>query len=212
MKKTSRPIVFSICEWGRDKPREWAANGAPLVSEGAVQSGRAAGPAESVDRPKSTVRWPGRPGIHLLLKLHPDSADVPWPGSSGSPPQADVALSPEGGLTRSVRRGGTMVLEPSALGAVTAHGDFTAHLRLAGITSRRVRESYETATGRRRHHEVDAAETALHLRGAGGSPMDVVVRGRRLPVRPHRAEPLPSPGGRDPLRLRGPLLLPRRMP
>lgn len=95
---------------------------------------------------------------------------------AGATPQADVALSTDGRLTLSVRRGGTTVLEPSALGAVTAHGDFTAHLQLAGITSRRVQESYETTTGKRRHHEVDAAETTLHLRGAGGQPMDVVVR------------------------------------
>lgn len=95
---------------------------------------------------------------------------------AGAAPQADVALSTDGRLTLSVRRGGTTVLEPSALGAVTAHGDFTAHLRLAGITSRRVQESYETTTGKRRHHEADAAETTLHLRGSGGQPMDVVVR------------------------------------
>ncbi|WP_020668245.1 glycoside hydrolase family 97 protein [Amycolatopsis nigrescens] len=93
---------------------------------------------------------------------------------AGGTPEAQVSLD-DGRLTLSVRRGATTVLERSALGVETAHGDFTAGLSFAGMSQRHVQESYQTKTGRRLEHSLDAAETTLHLR-AGGQPMDVVFR------------------------------------
>ncbi|WP_158880933.1 glycoside hydrolase family 97 protein [Amycolatopsis anabasis] len=94
---------------------------------------------------------------------------------AGGAPVARVELD-GGRLTLSVRRGGTTVLEPSALGVETGHGDFTAGLRFAGISQRPVHDEYTTKVGKRLHHVLDAAETTLHLRGPGGRPMDVVFR------------------------------------
>ncbi|OLB64344.1 MAG: alpha-glucosidase [Actinobacteria bacterium 13_2_20CM_2_72_6] len=88
---------------------------------------------------------------------------------------ADLALTRTGGLTLSVRHGGTTVVQPSALGIVTADADFTTGLRLDGFEQRQVHEEYQTLSGKRHAHVADAAQTTLHL-SRGGKHMDLVVR------------------------------------
>jgi alpha-glucosidase len=100
-----------------------------------------------------------------------------------TPPARSLAAQPEafvdladGHLTLTVNRGATTVLEPSALGVETAHGDFTQGLRFAGISQRIVHETYSTKSGRRLEHVTDAAETTLRVTDRGGARMSVVLR------------------------------------
>jgi alpha-glucosidase len=90
-------------------------------------------------------------------------------------PEAAVDLA-NGHLTLTVRRGGTTVLEPSALGIETAQGDFTQGLRFAGFSQRTVRDTYSTKSGRRLEHTVDAAETTLTVADRAGQKLNVVLR------------------------------------
>jgi hypothetical protein len=81
---------------------------------------------------------------------------------AGGTPQAHVALN-RGKLTLSVTRGGTTVLEPSALGVETEEGDLTAGLKVTGFSQRPVHDEYTTVVGKRLQHTYDAAETTLDL-------------------------------------------------
>ncbi|MEV4319376.1 glycoside hydrolase family 97 catalytic domain-containing protein [Actinocrispum sp. NPDC049592] len=98
-----------------------------------------------------------------------------WRIAGPAQPEANVDLA-DGRLTLSVRRGSTTVLEPSALGIETAHGDFTQDLRFAGISQRTVHETYSTKSGRRLRHVADAAETTLRFANRSGAVMSLIVR------------------------------------
>ncbi|MFB9902584.1 glycoside hydrolase family 97 protein [Allokutzneria oryzae] len=92
----------------------------------------------------------------------------------GRGPTATITLG-DGGLSLSVSRGRTVVLQPSALGVRTATADLTRGLSLVGKERHRVKERYETVTGRQRRHESDAVETTLRFT-ASGQRLDLVVR------------------------------------
>jgi alpha-glucosidase len=94
---------------------------------------------------------------------------------TGPAPAADLSLSRAGALSLTVQRGGTAVLESSALGIVTADTDFSTGLKFEGISQRQVHEEYSTMVGKRREHTADAAETTLHV-SRKGKRLDVVVR------------------------------------
>ncbi len=95
--------------------------------------------------------------------------------AAGPAVAANVSLSRSGQLKLTVQRGGTTVVEPSALGILTADTDFSTGLRFEGIDQRRMHEAYTTVAGKRREHTVDAAETTLHL-SRRGRLLDVVLR------------------------------------
>ncbi|GAB3910002.1 hypothetical protein GCM10029964_112850 [Kibdelosporangium lantanae] len=119
---------------------------------------------------------PKTPGV----PAHPDGAGgVAGAGQPAVPtaaqPEAAVDLT-NGRLTLTVRRGGTTVLEASALGIETAQGDFTQGLRFAGFSQRTVHETYSTKSGRRLEHTVDAAETTLTVADHAGQKLNVVLR------------------------------------
>src|SRR5690349_22508800 len=62
-------------------------------------------------------------------------------GAQSVAPEALVRLD-QGRLSLTVRRGGTTVLEPSALGIRTADADLTSGLKFVGSASRLVQDSY----------------------------------------------------------------------
>jgi hypothetical protein len=96
------------------------------------------------------------------------------PGGGG--PTATVALDTTGKLTLAVRRGGTQVLLPSALGIRTSAADLGTGLTFTGRTDVHVTGGYATLTGRRRQHTTDANQTTLSFSKGSGSRLDLVVR------------------------------------
>ncbi|MCO1578324.1 glycoside hydrolase family 97 protein [Crossiella sp. SN42] len=102
----------------------------------------------------------------------PGAHAVPGAGAS---PSAEVDLGPDGRLKLTVRRGGTTLLEPSALGVQTAYAEFTSGLRFSGISQRAIQEKYTTSVGKRREHSAEAAETTLRFT-KDGHRIDLVVR------------------------------------
>ena len=88
---------------------------------------------------------------------------------------ATVRLDTAGRLTLEVRRGGTRVLQPSALGIRTTGADLTRGLAFDARTDTHVTETYATASGRRSRHTVDANQTTLRFTKSG-TRVDLVVR------------------------------------
>ncbi|WP_171074661.1 glycoside hydrolase family 97 protein [Nonomuraea basaltis] len=89
--------------------------------------------------------------------------------------EAAIALSPAGELTLELRRAGRVVVEPSRLGLRAAHEDLSAGLEFAGMSERRVEESYRTVTGKRREHRYAAREWTLSFT-KGEHRLDLQVR------------------------------------
>jgi hypothetical protein len=88
---------------------------------------------------------------------------------------ATVRLDSSGRLTLEVRRGSTVVLQPSALGVRTTAANLSTGLTFAGRADSHVTGEYTTAAGRRRQHSVDANQTTLRFT-KGSSRLDLVVR------------------------------------
>ncbi|MDP4509918.1 glycoside hydrolase family 97 protein [Nonomuraea turcica] len=89
--------------------------------------------------------------------------------------KAVLDLSAAGELTLELRHAGRTVLEPSRLGVRTAHADLSTELVAAGMSERRVEESYRTVTGKRREHRYAAGEWTLSFT-AGGHRLDLQIR------------------------------------
>jgi alpha-glucosidase len=96
-------------------------------------------------------------------------------GPGGAGPAATVSLDTTGRLTLAVRRGGTQVLQPSALGLRTTAADLSTGLAFTARTDAAVSERYTTLTGRRHQHTADANQTTLSF-AKGASRLDLVVR------------------------------------
>ncbi|MEV0612045.1 glycoside hydrolase family 97 catalytic domain-containing protein [Nonomuraea sp. NPDC050404] len=89
--------------------------------------------------------------------------------------KAVIDLSPSGELSLELRHAGRVVLEPSRLGVRTAHADLSAGLRSAGMSDRRIEETYRTVTGKRREHRYTAAEWTLSFT-RGDHRLDLQIR------------------------------------
>lgn len=72
--------------------------------------------------------------------------------------EAAVELAAGGALSWEVRHAGRTVIERSRLGLKAAHADLSTGLEFEGVSTRRVEESYETVTGKRRSHHYAAQE------------------------------------------------------
>jgi alpha-glucosidase len=117
-------------------------------------------------------------GAGLLVVPHADAATArQWqlgsPGGGG--PAVTVALDTTGKLSLSVRRGGTQVLLPSALGIRTKSADLSTGLTFTTRTDSHVTGTYTTLVGKRRQHSVDANQTTLSFT-KGALTLDVVFR------------------------------------
>ncbi|TWP46129.1 glycoside hydrolase family 97 protein [Lentzea tibetensis] len=112
----------------------------------------------------------------LVLGLAPPAEAAPqsWKLTNGDV-AATVTLHDNGTLSLIVAKGATTVLNPSALGIRTSAADLSTGLAFAGRTDRRVQETYATASGRRKQHQVDANETTLRFT-KGAEKLDVVFR------------------------------------
>lgn len=92
----------------------------------------------------------------------------------GNHVEASVDIS-RGRLSLSVKHGDTTLLQPSRLGVKTTHADLTTGLQLVRQSTRTVRDTYETTTGRRREHTYTARETTFRL-SKGDHRIDLQVR------------------------------------
>jgi alpha-glucosidase len=97
------------------------------------------------------------------------------PASPLSPVTATVRLDTGGKLSLQVSRGGTTVLQPSAVGIRVTGTDLSTGLRFTGRTDTHVTGAYTTTSGRRRQHTTDANQTTLSF-SKGRSRLDLVVR------------------------------------
>ncbi|GLZ29595.1 alpha-glucosidase [Lentzea sp. NBRC 105346] len=113
--------------------------------------------------------------VLLVFGLTPPAQAAQSWKLTNSDVSATVALADNGTLSITVAKGSTTVLNPSALGIRTTTADLSTGLKFAGRSDRRVQESYVTATGRRRQHQVDANETTLRFT-KGADQLDVVFR------------------------------------
>ena len=88
-----------------------------------------------------------------------------------------VSVNSEGQAYYVIARGGRAVLQPSRLGVVRDDGDFTAGLRLSGVSaSERVTDDYDVLTAKRRHNRYRANRRVIHCRSANGAPVDLVFQ------------------------------------
>lgn len=88
-----------------------------------------------------------------------------------------VTLDADGVPRWTVTRAGRAVLRPSRLGVVRDDVDLSRGLRLVGVSGvERVEDDYEILTAKRRRNRYRATRRVLHLRAAGGAPLDVVFQ------------------------------------
>ena len=89
---------------------------------------------------------------------------------------AKLALDEAGRLSFGVDRAGTAVLAPAPVGIVTTAADLSTGLSFVSRTNRTVRERYTKTTGKQFVRDVTLAESTFAFTGAGGAPLEVVVR------------------------------------
>lgn len=88
-----------------------------------------------------------------------------------------VAAAASGALTYSVAREGKPVILPSPLGLRLQGADLSAKLTIAATSPvKPVRDSYELATGKKRHISYAANEQVYTVRNAQGQSMDLAFR------------------------------------
>lgn len=88
-----------------------------------------------------------------------------------------VAAAPSGALSYAVARDGKPVILPSPLGLQLQGADFAGKLALASASAvKPVRDSYELATGKKRHVSYAANEQVYTVRNARGQAMDLAFR------------------------------------
>ncbi|MCS0588862.1 glycoside hydrolase family 97 catalytic domain-containing protein [Massilia norwichensis] len=89
----------------------------------------------------------------------------------------DVHVTAAHTLEYSIRRDGQPVILPSRLGLQLEGADLSAGLELTALSSvKLVSDSYELATGKKRHISYRANEQVVTVRNAAGQAMDVVFR------------------------------------
>ncbi|MGH8853917.1 MAG: glycoside hydrolase family 97 catalytic domain-containing protein [Telluria sp.] len=88
-----------------------------------------------------------------------------------------VTASPSGALTYAVSRDGKPVILPSPLGLTLQGADLASKLTIASTSpSRPVKDSYELATGKKRHISYAANEQVVTVRNPQGQAMDLALR------------------------------------